>query len=123
MFFDKNFMFYIFEGERVGGVGGGDGLKGFGVFVFAVVDVFFEGVAQLHRRDVVVDFAFDGVGDGPGFFGDDDAYDIELLGDADGAAVAQAKVGVDVGAGGDRKDAAGGEDLVAADDDGPVVER
>ena len=116
-------MFYILKGEGVGGEGGGDGLKVFGVFVLAVVDVFFEGVAQLHRCDVVVDFAFDGVGDGTGLFGDDDAYDVELFGDADGAAVAQAKVGVDIGARGDRKDAAGGENLVAADDDGPVVER
>ena len=41
-----------------------------------------------------------------------------MLGDADGAAVAQAEVGVDVGARGDGEDAAGGEDVVAVGDDG-----
>ena len=71
----------------------------------------------------MVDFAFDGVGDGSGLFGDDDADDIELLGDADGAAVAQAEVGVDVGARGDGEDAPRGEHLVAAHDDGSVVQR
>ena len=58
--------------------------------------VLLEGLAQLHRRDVVVYGATDGIGDGTGLLADDDAEDVELLGDADGAAVAKTEVGVDV---------------------------
>ena len=84
--------------------------------------VFFEGLAEFDGGDVVVDGAVEGVGDGTGLFGDDDAQHVELLGDADGGAVAESEVGVDVEARGDGEDAAGGEDVVAVGDDGAVVE-
>ena len=66
-----------------------------------LADVFFQSVAELDGGDVVVYFPLEGIGDGTGFFGDDDADDIQLFRHADGAAVAQAQVGVDIGARGD----------------------
>ena len=57
----------------------------------------------------MVDFAAYGVGNGSGFFGNDDGDDVGLFGNADGGAVAESQVGVDVAAGGDGKDATGGE--------------
>ena len=44
----------------------------------------------------MVDLAVDGIGYGAGFLADDDAEHVELFGDADGTAVAQTEVGVDV---------------------------
>ena len=61
-------------------------------------EVSFEGVPELHGGYVVLYLAADGVGDGSRLFGDDDADDVELLGDSDGAAVPQPEVGVNVGA-------------------------
>lgn len=90
---------------------------------FASSDEFFEGLAELDGGDVVVDFAFDGIGYGPSFLADDDADHIELLGDPDGTSVAKPEVGVDVDARSDGEDATGGEDSVAADNDGAIVER
>ena len=84
--------------------------------------VFLQCLAQFDGRDVVVNFASEGIGDGAGFLADDDGEDVELFRDADGGAVAQAEVGVDVESRGDGQDAAGGEDAVAAGDDGAVVE-
>ena len=58
--------------------------------------IFLEGLAELHGADVVVDGAAEGVRDGASLFGDDDGEDVELLGDADGGAVTEAEVGIDV---------------------------
>lgn len=87
-----------------------------------MVDFLFEGVAELDGGDIVVYFAAEGVGDGASFFGDDDADDVELLGDADSTAVSEPEVGVDVYSRGDGEYAASGEDLVAFNDNGAVVE-
>ena len=43
------------------------------------------------------DLAVDGIGDGAGLFADDDAYGVELLGDAYGRTMAETEVGVNVG--------------------------
>ena len=69
------------------------------------------------------DLAVDGIGDGAGLFADDDAYGVELLGDAYGRTMAETEVGVNVGVGGYGKNAACGKYGVAADDDRAVVER
>ena len=62
------------------------------------------------------------IGDSTGLFGDYDTHDVELFGDADGTAMAQSEVGVDVHAGSDGQDAAGGQDAVALDYDGTIVQ-
>ena len=46
-----------------------------------------------------------------------------MLGDADGAAVTEPEVGVDVHARGDRQDAAGRQNAIALNNDGAVVQR
>ena len=108
------------EGECVRLVLGGGLL--FVLFFIYVVDVFFECMAELDEANAVMDFAFKSVGDGSGFLGDDDGENVQLFGYADGTAVAETEIGVDVEAGSDGEDAPGGEDLVAADDDGTIVE-
>lgn len=63
-----------------------------------------------------------GVGDGSGLLTDNDTQHIELFGDANGGAVTEAEVGVDIEPRGDGENAAGGEDGVSAGDDSSVVE-
>ena len=63
---------------------------------FRLALVLLEGLAEFHGADIVVDVASDGVTDGACLLADDYREHVELLGDADGAAVAQAQVGVDV---------------------------
>lgn len=94
----------------------------FVLFFIYVVDVFFECMAELDEANAVMDFAFKSVGDGPSFLGDDDGENVQLFGYADGTAVAETEIGVDVEAGSDGEDAPGGEDLVATDNDGTIVE-
>ena len=79
-------------------------------------------MAELDEANAVVYFAFESIGDGSSFLGDDDGENVQLFGYADGTAVAETEIGVDVEAGSDGEDTPSGEDLVAADDDGTIVE-
>ena len=94
----------------------------FVLFFIYMVDVFFECMAELDEANAVMDFAFESIGDGSGFLGDDDGENVQLFGYADGTAVAETEIGVDVEAGSDGEDAPSREDLVAADNDGTIVE-
>ena len=62
-------------------------------------------------------------GDAAGLLADHDHVGVALLGDADGGLVAHAEPRREVGALRDREGAAGGDDAVAGDDHGAVVER
>ena len=70
----------------------------------------------------MVNFAVEGIGDGSGFFADNNTQYVKLFAHADGGTVTEAEVGVDVESRGDGEDAAGGEDEVSVGDDGAVVE-
>jgi hypothetical protein len=52
-------------------------------------DKAFESLTKLGGRDVVVYLTFEGVGDGTGLFGDDDADHVELFSHTDGTAVTE----------------------------------
>ena len=58
----------------------------------------------------------------PGFFRDHDGHGVGLLAEPEAGAVAEPEVAVEVLALGERKNAGGGDDAVAAEDEAPVVE-
>ena len=62
-------------------------------------------------------------GNNPCFFGDDEGDGVGFLTEAEGGAVAEAEVAVEVLALGDGEDAGGGEDAIIAEDEAAVVER
>ena len=81
-----------------------------------------ESAAEFFDAEVALDQAAVADRDLAGFFGDDDRDGVRFLAEAEASAVAEAEVAVEVLALGERENAGGGDDAVAAEDQPSIVQ-